>query len=204
MMETATSAPAGPPTQAGRPSAETPTGSPTSGSKWDRPPGNVNPDLTETHDKPLTQANGFVIEVAPAKQTHAVATTRPPTKKQKRIRWTKDEQVDLYRCYCEAKLLKLPLTKGTYEIWRKKNPSSRPNTTQVTLSTQRRYVENNSLTEIEIEKIWELAKKEIQSREESEPDQVETENSPPRETETDAREGTPEADNVEEAPSATT
>ena len=128
MAEMADADPAGPPTRDGRSYAEALTGSPSPGSKGDQLTGDVTPEMTEIHDKPLTLANDFVSEVGKkTKQTHVAATTRPPTNKQKRTRWTKVEQVDLYRSYCEAKLLKLSLVKGTYEIWRKRNPTSRPN-----------------------------------------------------------------------------
>ena len=128
MAEMADADPAGPPTPDGRSYAEALTGSPSSGLKGDRPTGNVNPETAETQDKSLTLANDFANEVVDkTKQTHAAAETRPPTNKQKRIRWTKEEQVNLYRSYCEAKLLKLSLVRGTYEIWRKRNRTSRPN-----------------------------------------------------------------------------
>ena len=171
MVESTETVPARLPTIDGWSYVEALTGSPPSGSKWDRSTGDVNPEMTKIDDKPLTLANDFVNEVdEKTKQTHVAATTRPPTNKQKRTRWTKVEQVDLYRSYCKAKLLKLSLVRGTYEIWRKRNPTSRPHINENTLSTQRSYVENNSLTEIEIESIWESVKAEVQTDRKKESD----------------------------------
>jgi hypothetical protein len=63
------------------------------------------------------------------------------TNKKKRQSWTKEEQVDLFECYCEALKLGLSVTKGTYDIWRKRHPTIRNNLNPVTLSNQRRYTE---------------------------------------------------------------
>ena len=82
-----------------------------------------------TNDEPLTQANDEINGVSDKlKQTDDIATTRPPTNnRKKRNRWTKEEQVELYHCYCEARKLNLKSsTKGTYEIWRERNPYARP------------------------------------------------------------------------------
>ena len=65
-----------------------------------------------------------------------------------RQRWTKEENVALFKCYCEATSKNLGKIKGTYEIWRKNNPDTRLNLNANTLSTQRRLVEKN-LTNME-------------------------------------------------------
>ena len=70
MAEMADADPAGPPTRDGRSYAEALTGSPSSGLKGDRPTGDVNPETTKTHDKPLTLANDFVNEVIEKQNKH--------------------------------------------------------------------------------------------------------------------------------------
>ena len=104
------------------------------------------------NDKPLAQANDNMNKVNDKlKQTPVTATTRLSTNnKNKRNRWTKEEQVELYHCYCEARKLNLKsLTKGTYEIWRERNPYTRPHMDPNKLATQRRYSKKSSLTESE-------------------------------------------------------
>ena len=60
-----------------------------------------------------------------------------------RQRWTKEENVALFKCYCEAISKKMTKVKGTYELWRKENPNTRVNINAITLSNQRRLVEKN-------------------------------------------------------------
>ena len=69
-----------------------------------------------------------------------------------RNKWTKDEKLELYRCYCIAKISNTtaPATKGTFKIWRERNPEIHPKMTSTTLNTARRYAEKNTLVSAEM------------------------------------------------------
>ena len=69
-----------------------------------------------------------------------------------RQRWTKEENVALFKCYCKAIDKKMSKVKGTYEIWRNKNLNTRLYLIPLTLSNQRRLVER-TLTNREKENI---------------------------------------------------
>ena len=97
---------------------------------------NEESDLTERIQEPTPSITNLTTTIKIHKQS-----------------WTKDEQVDLYKCYCIAINKGLPVTKGTFEIWRKKFPTTHPNMTSNTLSGQRRYVQSNILTKSEMKKI---------------------------------------------------
>ena len=152
MAENAANDTAGPPTKTGQSSAESTTGSSPPGLKRSRTTRNVNRAACETNDKHPSPHDGRIANDGndETRQTHAPPTQRPKTTKNKRIKWTKDEQIELFRCYCESIKLKLTASKGTFEIWRKKNPTSRPNMTPNTLSNQRRYAEKHILTDREM------------------------------------------------------
>ena len=36
----------------------------------------------------------------------------------RRYKWTREEKVELFWCYCYARAKQLPITNGTYEVWR--------------------------------------------------------------------------------------
>ena len=149
-------APAGPPTQDGRPSAKAPTGSPSTGLKRDHSSGNAMTESSEKNGTPSTQERVVMKSNSDTNgNTSASQETRLQKQKQKRQKWTKDEQLELYRCYCEAISLNLKQIKGTFDVWQKKHPNERPNLTPTTLANQRRYAEANVLTENEKREIKE-------------------------------------------------
>ena len=46
--------------------------------------------------------------------------------KRKNILWTKEENMEVYRCYCLTELKKLPTKTEMYKLWRQRNPGIRP------------------------------------------------------------------------------
>ena len=78
--------------------------------------------------------------------------TEPFNNVNKKQKWTIEDKVELYRCYCEATSKELKATAGTYSIWREKYPTDRPNMNAMKLSNQRRIVEK-FLTQSEKENI---------------------------------------------------
>ena len=83
-------------------------------------------------------------------------TTGPISDKihKSRYKWTREEIVNLYWCYCYTKVKQLPITSGTFDIWRKQYPNLLPMMKKEKLSNQRR-VSQKTLSEdekIEIER----------------------------------------------------
>ena len=83
-------------------------------------------------------------------------TTGPISDKihKSRYKWTREEIVNLYWCYCYTKVKQLPITSGTFDIWRKRYPNLLPTMKKDKLSNQRR-VSQKTLSEdekIEIER----------------------------------------------------
>ena len=64
-------------------------------------------------------------------------------------------QIKLYTCYIKALLSNhpTPATRGTFDIWRKRNPDKHPMMNPNTLNTARRYAEQHTLTAREMENI---------------------------------------------------
>ena len=58
--------------------------------------------------------------------------------KTKKHKWTRDEKVEVFKCYLLARFKKLPITSGTFDMWKERNPSPKVKMTPVTLSNQRR------------------------------------------------------------------
>ena len=139
MAETTAPVPAGSPRMIGKSYAEALTGSPLPRLKSDRVTRDVSLETRVTNDKLSTRDESIANDGNnETNQMHAPTTKRPSTNKNKRTRWTKDEQIELFRCYCASIRLKLTASKGTFEIWQKRNPTSRSNMTPNTLETQRR------------------------------------------------------------------
>ena len=65
----------------------------------------------------------------------------PATRTMRNNRWTKEQSEDTYFCYYIAKLKKLPITSGTHQIWRSRNPSIFPYIDANKLNTYRRFYE---------------------------------------------------------------
>ena len=57
-----------------------------------------------------------------------------------KIRWNEGEKKELVRCYFLGKNKNLPKIKGTYSIWRERNPKAHPNMCEVKLNTQLNYL----------------------------------------------------------------
>ena len=98
----------------------------------------VTPDKSVTSDNLLFQVENDIDEEVYNEQTHRPNSTitEPFTNKNNKQKWTIEEKLDLYRCYCKALSKGLKVTKGTYEIWREENPTNRPNMNPTTLSNQ--------------------------------------------------------------------
>ena len=64
--------------------------------------------------------------------------------KKTRNRWTKEQRLELFRCYCIAvnSKLEVPATKWTSKVSRERNPNIHPKITSNTLNTARRYAES--------------------------------------------------------------
>ena len=54
-------------------------------------------------------------------------------------RWTREQSEEAYICFYIAKLQKLPITNGSYHIWRDRNPTLFPHINANTLNNYRRY-----------------------------------------------------------------
>ena len=109
----------------------------------------VIPDEPIRHDTPSppTQPNA-----SPDPSQRTVSNEEAPkTKtKKKRNRWTRDEMKDILSCYLESRRKNLPKIKGTYALWRDKNPLLHPNMTAVKLNTQLNYFMKNSVSSDEL------------------------------------------------------
>ena len=144
----------------GKSYAEALTGSPSPGLPRDRSTGDVNPNRSVISDtlsiqEEQSDTNGNSnepIRLFDTNQQSTPSQTEPSTNttNTNRQRWTKDEQIDIVKCYYEALRKGLPLTKGTFNIWREKYPLRRPNMNPVTLSNQRRYAEKKVFTMMEM------------------------------------------------------
>ena len=77
-----------------------------------------------------------------------------PLKNRKNTRWTGEERKEVVWCYFLGKMKNLPKIKGTYSLWRKRNPDNRLNINEVKLNNQLNYFLNklskDELREIEI------------------------------------------------------
>ena len=127
----------------GRSYAEALTGCPSTGLTRDYSSNHANLDRNINHGNLSVQFDDAMTDTAPTANPPSIPNPTDPvtTNKTKRQSWTKEEQVELFECYCEALKLGLSVTKGTYDIWRKKHPTIRTNLTPVTLSNQRRYAQ---------------------------------------------------------------
>ena len=142
--------------------AEALTGSPHTGSPRDCLSNDVDFDNTNTKDNlsslmdkamDETTVVSEIITKIPNRTSLPINTKGPSTSDESTIntlstrkRWTKEDNKELFTCYCEALKLGLNQTKGTYEIWRKKFPNDRPNMDPTKLANQRRYAEKKVLT----------------------------------------------------------
>ena len=124
-----------PPRQAGRTSeispfksyAEAVTGSPSPSLIRDRSSDDVNSETNVQSDNLSSSAGNVINEISDGNigtDQISIPTTIGPSTNITRKRWTKVEQVELFKCYYEALKLGLSQTNGTFEVWRKKPPSS--------------------------------------------------------------------------------
>ena len=78
-----------------------------------------------------------------------VNTIKSPFKnKVKKYKWSKEEKAEVFKCYLISKAKNLPITKGTFETWKARNPNPNVKMSEVTLSNQRRsYQKSLTLAE---------------------------------------------------------
>lgn len=77
-------------------------------------------------------------------------------KRKARQQWTQEQYKCVMWCYYYAKATKIDggVTKGTYTVWREKNPDIFPHLDSNSLANQRRYIEKGKkLTDIELQQI---------------------------------------------------
>ena len=141
-----------------------PTGSSTTGLPRRCSVEHATPTMSNTNGTPSSQVTIATTDTNTVPtQSNDTTTTTSTTNKKKRNRWTRVEKVNLFRCYTHALQLGLPKTQGTFDIWRKKFPNQFPDMTPTTLNTQRRYIEQNNLSQAEIEQIREEVKNETKT-----------------------------------------
>ena len=54
----------------------------------------------------------------------------------------KKEEIELYRCYCLARLKSLPIYCGTFKLWRERNPMLRPTMNAAALYHRKNKIED--------------------------------------------------------------
>ena len=94
-----------------------------------------------------------------------------------RYKWKREEKVELFWCYCYAMYKQLPITIGTFDVWRKRNPDLLPTMHKDKLSNQRRAVQR-TISEDEKIEIERSAKLTVRSEETTE-DLIPPDSSPP-------------------------
>ena len=103
----------------------------------------------------LSSENGSSMIVSietPSHRTNTANLRTPATQTSNRSnRWTREQSEEAYICFYIAKLQKLPITNGSYHIWRDRNPSLFPYLNANTFNTYRRYYQKKlSLDEKQI------------------------------------------------------
>jgi len=118
---------------------------------------------SESAEGYLDESNSF--------QASPLAATRPsePQVQPRKIKtkWNKEEYTEIIYCYYQAqyKPKSGSITKDTYQLWRERNPTSRPNMDEIKLANQRRWIERQKkLTDIEIDLIKQQIKNADQER----------------------------------------
>ena len=121
--------------------AEALTGCPSPGLTRDHSSDDVNSETSVTNDTPSLLGMNVVTEISEKRnQIHTIPQTEPQVKtKKKRQKWSREQNEEIYICYIMAKAKLLPVIKGTYEIWRKRNPDLRPEIDANKLANQKRY-----------------------------------------------------------------
>ena len=133
------------------------TGCPSPGAPRDRSTDDVTPEQNENSDNLLTQEVNATNEMTILSPQQSITTTTGSLSLQSRNttrnKWTKDQRLELFRCYVIAINLKkpAPATKGTFEVWKERNPHIHTKMTSTTLNTARRYAEKNCLCEMELD-----------------------------------------------------
>ena len=61
---------------------------------------------------------------------------KPNLSKENKISWTKEDDTELYRCYCITQLNKLPIQDELFKLWSQRNPTLRPTLTTSTLRSR--------------------------------------------------------------------
>lgn len=108
-----------------------------------------------------------------------------------RQQWTTEQYKDVMWCFYYADSTKIEggTVKGTYSIWRRRNPDIFPNMNPNTLANQRRFiVDKKKLTDVELQQIKETVKRELQAEAAGPPNtlqQVETPGQANEEVETE-------------------
>ena len=87
-------------------------------------------------------------------------STEPKVFKKRRTLWTKEENLEIYKCYCITHLNKLPIQSEMFKLWRQRNPTVRP-TLSIAALYHRKLKVMQLLTTIEKDKILKEADKEI-------------------------------------------
>ena len=124
------------------------SGSPSPRQKRDNSSSDVNLETSSNRDNLSVQIDDVINDKSPNDDTSQVSITiltKDPTadknKLSPRYCWTNEENVELFKCYCEATSKNMNKIKGTYEIWRSKNQDIRINMNANTLGNQRRLIE---------------------------------------------------------------
>lgn len=86
--------------------------------------------------------------------THSAQNQQSAHVKEKRQKWSKDEYADVIEAFYEAETMGTNIIQTTYDIWRKKFPTVRPNMDANKLSATRRFIINTKkLTATELDKL---------------------------------------------------
>ena len=70
------------------------------------------------------------------------STNNEPCTKRQKVLWSKKEEIELYRCYCLARLKSLPIKCGAFKLWRERNPMLRPTMSAAALYNRKRMIED--------------------------------------------------------------
>ena len=142
--------------------AEALTGCPSPGLTRDHSPDDVNSETSVSKDTPSLLGMNVVIDISEKRnQIHIIPQTEPQVRKKKiRQKWTREQNEEIYTCYIIAKTKLLPVIKGTFDIWRKRNKDLRPEIDSNKLANQMRYAVtkmiNSELSLIEKNALQEL------------------------------------------------